>query len=215
MQVLSFVQGELAQVPKDGFTDILVKDSKVRIQRPDVLVHAFLISEFFILYRRKNSGVRGQRRWTTPKSFLKTSTFSTATFRCAFSVYVFVHFVSSVRIWFWILFCICTGASPLAVRNTRRMGTYFTLLERNSGASFLASRPLVSRIFHTDESLPLSTRIPPNPSSTVRTTRWEALQTVLFSWSTMPSRFCHRRPSSWMIRIRRITTVWIRGSIIS
>ena len=62
MQVLSFVQGELAQVPKDGFTDILFKDSKVRIQRPDVLVHAFLISEFFILYRSKNSGVRGQRR---------------------------------------------------------------------------------------------------------------------------------------------------------
>jgi hypothetical protein len=30
MQVLSFVQGELAQVPKDGFTDILVKDSKAQ-----------------------------------------------------------------------------------------------------------------------------------------------------------------------------------------
>tara|TARA_B110000977_G_scaffold93774_1_gene124055 strand:+ start:1087 stop:1407 length:321 start_codon:yes stop_codon:yes gene_type:complete len=36
MQVLSFVQGELAQVPEDSFTDILGKDSKVRI-------HAFLI----------------------------------------------------------------------------------------------------------------------------------------------------------------------------
>lgn len=30
MQVLSFVQRELAQVPKDGFTDILVKDSKAQ-----------------------------------------------------------------------------------------------------------------------------------------------------------------------------------------
>lgn len=164
MQVLSFVQGELAQVPEDSFTDILGKDSKVRI-------HAFLIfwcmrfqflNFLFIPYRRKNSGVHGRRRWITPKSFLKTSTFSNATFRCAFTLLRFqlFRFICSHLILNYFL-RFHPGASTFAVRHTRRPGTYFTLLEWNSGALhsnsiFLASQPFITRFFHTDQLLPLS-----------------------------------------------------------